>query len=179
VSNPFSSAWPLGQEVIDYVAAANGVPRRDACLVLQKRFLAEEIMARGPRLSKEPRGLFAGVRAEAIEGEFWRTSPIAPDGRAGTMPWFEVRAEDVLRIWPPTPAAAVFARAKTTPEKTPAKPQGKRGPRESVTPRVIEQMRQMDPKELAEMKHEEMASVFRASASTCKTARDKVIGDSR
>jgi hypothetical protein len=37
----------------------------------------------------------------------------------------------------------------------------------------------MDPKELAEMKHEEMASVFRASASTCKTARDKVIGDSR
>jgi hypothetical protein len=55
----------------------------------------------------------------------------------------------------------------------------KRGPKPSVTPSLLEKMRQMDPKKLAEMKHVQMAIVFRAAASTCKIARDKVLGNSR
>jgi hypothetical protein len=57
--------------------------------------------------------------------------------------------------------------------------QGKRGPKESVMPRLLKEMRLMDCSRLKEMKHSEMAFHFGAAASTCTKARGTVLGNSR
>jgi hypothetical protein len=170
--NTFTRTWELAITAIDYVARHLGVDRPQACAVLKDALQDGRICGHG---------LIVGVGEIDLDRSFWRLAAINPDGSAinlsqmKRLAWFEIAAEDVLRLWPPRPAPAV---PETQPSTEPAgKQAGKRGPRPSVTPRVIEQMKKIDPKELAEMKHEQMATVFDASPDTCVRARVTVLGN--
>jgi hypothetical protein len=113
----------LSEDELAAVKAAVDKARADVCLLLQKRVVDTSIRARGPCESATPRGLLDGVRAEPIDSEFFRTAPITPDGRAGSLPWFELCAEDVLRVCPPIEQAA-----------TPAEPLVEQSPRAKPLP---------------------------------------------
>jgi hypothetical protein len=95
--SPFTSRWPLAQKVIDYVAVSVAISPQEACLVLQRRMLDGSIKARGPLNS---------ASASDIDCEFWRFALPDKEGKAVnistliSLPWFEVRASDVLAIWP-------------------------------------------------------------------------------
>jgi hypothetical protein len=62
--------------------------------------------------------------------------------------------------------------APPTPEP---KPHSKGGREANVTPVVEQKMRAMPPEKLAAMKNEEMASVFGASITTVRAARNEVL----
>jgi hypothetical protein len=98
--NAFTRTWEPAPAVIDYVARHLGVDRHRACAVLRDALFAT-VRSRGP---------IAGANASEIASEFWRFAAIDPEGFAidlssmKKLSWFEVNAEDVLRIWPPAAA---------------------------------------------------------------------------
>jgi hypothetical protein len=71
---------------------------------------------------------------------------------------------------------APSVRAFLQPEITIEPTHRKRGPRESVTPRILREMRNTDRRDLESMTHELMRVTFRAAASTCNKARATVLG---
>ncbi len=77
--------------------------------------------------------------------------------------------EEVCYLTPPS------VRAFLQPEPTVESTQRRRGPKESVTPRIVARMRGMDRHKFAAMKHEEMRAEFGAAPSTCAKARDIVL----
>jgi hypothetical protein len=53
----------------------------------------------------------------------------------------------------------------------------KRGARAWKTPAILEAMRRTDPEKLLDMKEEEMAANYGAARSTCREARNQVLGE--
>jgi hypothetical protein len=107
MDTPFRTLWPLAPLVIDYMRERLACSPHDACLALQNRFLDGSVRTRGP--------IESGPVVE-INAEFWRYAFPDFDGRAHNMstfqrlPWFEIAADDVLRIWPRETAAPPVAR---------------------------------------------------------------------
>jgi hypothetical protein len=124
-TKPFDGRlWPLAPLAIDYIADRLGVPNFGHALARLEMF--KPVRRKMLRRTLEDRRARAGaalkealaqgdVRAQgpinrgpvaAVEREFWRFAVIRDDGFAvdlksqGKLDWFEVNADDVLRLWP-------------------------------------------------------------------------------
>lgn len=74
----------------------------------------------------------------------------------------------------------VHQRRRVAPDPSSASSHGRsraRGQRASVSVRVANEMRKLDPAELECMKEEAMAAMFGASRDTCRKVRNKVLAD--
>jgi hypothetical protein len=98
IADPFNgSQWPLAEAVIDYIARNEAIPLARACVELQTKMREGLVAARGP---------INGANASKIDSEFWRFALPGIDGAAVNLSslirlrWFEIRATDVLSIWP-------------------------------------------------------------------------------
>ena len=95
-----SRAWPLATAAIDHICARLGVRRPEACMKLKEALHEGTVKARGP---------INGANASVLESEFWRFAAIEPGGSAFNLSslkklsWFELNADDVLRVWPLAP----------------------------------------------------------------------------
>jgi hypothetical protein len=122
---PFGGqAWPLAPAVVDYIAPRILLPIGHT-IERGERFFPKrlpknkraEIRTRAREALKEAlfrgdvhaRGPVDGAHASKIDTEFWRFAATADDGSAvdlsfgRKLPWFEVNAADVLRLWPAEP----------------------------------------------------------------------------
>jgi hypothetical protein len=190
MASPFDSEWPLAAPVIAHVAASLQRARgnatvQEACLELQKHLLDGTVKTRGPLGNPE---------AMEIYTEFWRHAVPSPDGSAYNryhkfkLRWFEIRAREILRIWP-SAAPSAEPRPPVQPEDvklnptaaaphlSTAKPAARpRGRRPQQLDRVIKEMRASDQfSRLSEMTEHEMETVFKASRDTCRRARNKIL----
>jgi len=96
MDGPFNRAWPLAPAAIDHICACLGVRRPEACMKLKEALHEGAVKARGP---------IDGANASVLESEFWRFAAIDPGGNAFNLSslkklrWFEVNADDILRVW--------------------------------------------------------------------------------
>jgi hypothetical protein len=128
---------PQGPTVIDFLVARDGITLQEACDRLKNKLAAGILEAEGPD--------------GPIARGFWRYATIRPDGEAfdikskKKLPWFMVRARDVLEAWPPPPAWIVQPKVRTVePQPTPSAPQDELGPEPTNAPPTPNPKRKFD-----------------------------------
>jgi hypothetical protein len=124
--------------------------------------------------------LWQGEKLIPVQATWWNDPdkinwPVSPLGLFPNLPdasMFQVERRIIDELWPPATSAAAPAR-KSKKAKQPLRPKGNPGIK---TKRITAEMRKMDSIELHDMTLKALAHQFGAAPSTCKKARDTVLG---
>jgi hypothetical protein len=123
--------------------------------------------------------LWRNGKWDPVPAEWWNDPeinwPLSPLGLLPNLPnasMFRVERRTIDELWPPATSAPAPVR-KSKKAMQPLRPKGNPGIK---TKRIVADMSKMDSIELRDMKLKELAHRFGAAQSTCRKARNSVLG---
>jgi hypothetical protein len=167
----YASPWIAVRQALDRIVDATGCDDVDAwrafCDAAADGALQVRILGGVPGVTPS-----SVSDVPLVPVGYWLRAKLRGDQLMVMTDWsrMQVRQAGVEQLWPFAQSASAAPEPSTTSAR-------KRGPKPALRTGVEEAMRKRDADELAGMKLIEMATVFKASAATCRRARKTVLSD--